>query len=270
MNQIEALIQKSEADIVAVAVHDLQTGRELFIHADEYFHPASTFKVGVMMEVFHQAAQGQFLLNDEILVSNIFSSIADGSLFSTYAEDDSETSLYEKIGGTASLREIMRLMIVRSSNLATNILIQKVGAARTNAFMRELGIEEVEILRGPEDNKAYALGLNNSATARGLMQMMKVIAEGKAISPQACTEMIDILLQQEFNEGIPARLPSKTRVAHKTGWNDRLYHDFGIVFTEGRRPFVLAILTRGFKQESEAHQCAAEISESMYQMLVGS
>jgi beta-lactamase class A len=267
MNEIEKLIAQADTEVVAVAFRDLQTGREFFAHADDTFHPASTFKVGVMMEVFHQAAQGLLSLDDEIPVVNSFSSIADGSSFSVFAQDDSETTLYKKIGASERVHEIVRLMIVRSSNFATNILIQKVGAAHATAYLRELGVDGVQILRGPEDNRAFASGMNNSATARGLMQMMQVIAEEKAVSPDASTEMIEILLQQEFAEGIPARLPKTVKVAHKTGWNDNLYHDFGIVFAEKRKPYILAIMTRGFKQETEAHQCVAEISEQFYKTL---
>lgn len=267
MTAIEQFIHTAPA-FVAVAFHDLQTGQQIFINADEPFHPASTFKVGVMIDVFHQASLGMFALDDEIEVINSFTSIADGSSFSVFEADDSETSLYQKIGRRETIREITRLMIARSSNLATNILIEKVGAARTNAYMQALGVEGVRILRGPEDNRAFALGMNNSATARGLMQMMLAIAEGRAVSPQACAEMTTILLGQEFNESIPARLPASVRVAHKTGWNDNLYHDFGIVLPENRKPFLLAIMTRGFKDETSAHDFMAGLSKRIYQQLL--
>ena len=42
---------------VAVAFHDLATGNELLIHADVNFHPASTIKIPIMMEVFRQAEE---------------------------------------------------------------------------------------------------------------------------------------------------------------------------------------------------------------------
>jgi beta-lactamase class A len=125
-------------------------------------------------------------------------------------------------------------------------------------------VEGVQILRGVEDKKAYRLGMNNSATARGLIQMMKSIAERKAVSPEVSDKMIQILLQQEFNEGIPARLPQSVKVAHKTGSINGIYHDFGIVYPEGRKAYLLAVLTRGFENESEAHKCVAEISSNIY------
>jgi len=254
--------------LIAVTFHDLQSGVEGYIHADESFHPASTFKVAVMMETFHQTAMGQFSLEDQIPVINSFTSIADGSLFSIFAEDDAEKSLYEKIGATETVREIIRLMIAQSSNLATNILMERLGASNVNAYIQELGITGVTVRRGVEDNRAFARGLNNAANARGLMQMMKTIAEGKVVSPEASREMIEVLLGQKFNEGIPALLPKTARVAHKTGWNEKFYHDFGIVFPERHEPYVVAMMTSGFNTEAEAHACVAEISERFYKRLL--
>ena len=267
MDSLQQYISGFKDQLIGVAVYDLQTGRETLVHARETMHPASTIKVHVMMEVFHQAAQGRFSIDDEIQITNSFTSIVDGSPFMLHVEDDSETTLYPRLGQSERIRELMRLMIVRSSNLATNILLEKVGPQNVTAFIQELGIQDVVVRRGVEDNVAFRLGLNNSASALGLAQTMRLIAQEKVVSPQASQEMIQILLGQQFNEGIPARLPESVRVAHKTGWNDNLYHDFGIIFPEDRKPYVLGIMTRGFSQETEAHECVAEISSLVYQQL---
>jgi beta-lactamase class A len=163
-------------------------------------------------------------------------------------------------------------MIVRSSNLATNILIEKVGAEQVNNFLQELDIDSVIVMRGVEDNAAFRLGLNNSASARGLTQMMKLIAEEKVVSPLASKEMIQIMLEQEFNESIPALLPVTARVAHKTGWTGSFFHDTGIIFPSSRKPYAIAILTHGFPEnnEKEAHACMAQISKIIYEEIIGS
>ncbi len=159
INELENFLSGFKTQRISIAFHDLETGGEFFFRADESLHPASTFKVAVMMEVFHQAAQGTFSLGDRILVTNSFSSIADGSPFSMRVEDDAETTLYEKVGHMESLRELLRLMIVRSSNLATNILIQLVTSEKITAYLQELGIDGVTVLRGPEDHNAFARGI---------------------------------------------------------------------------------------------------------------
>jgi beta-lactamase class A len=270
MQRLEEYIAQFQEKTIAVAMHDLESGRSVFIDADKPFHPASTFKVHVMMEVFHQAQAGSFSLDDQIEIINSFASIADGSSFSLKANDDSETTLYPRIGEMESVREIVRLMIVRSSNLATNILMEKVGAENVNAFVQALGIESVTVRRGVEDNVAFRFGLNNSATARGLTQTMRLLAEGKVVSKQASDEMIGILLGQEFNESIPALIPNLVKVAHKTGWNGDIYHDTGIIFPAGRNPYVLSIMTHGFTEDtaSHAHHCMATISRIIYEEIL--
>jgi beta-lactamase class A len=268
---LDPTLEEAKDKLIAIAFHDFESGAEYFLNADEALHPGSTFKVHVMMEVFHQADQGLLELEDCLPIVNSFTSIADGSKYSLDVNDDAEQTLYPRIGETETIGELTRLMIVGSSNLATNILLEKVGTRNVNDFIEALGIEGVVVRRGVEDNAAFRLGMNNSATARGLTQTMRLIAEGKVVSGQASEKMIEIMLGQEFNESIPALLPKSVRVAHKTGWTDDVYHDTGIVYAEreGRKPYVLSIMTKGFseKQEREAHQCMANISKRIYEQI---
>jgi beta-lactamase class A len=159
-------------------------------------------------------------------------------------------------------------MIISSSNLAANLLIEKVGAQRVTRFMQSLGANDLLIRRGPEDNKAHALGLNNSATARSLMQILVRLARRSVVSPQASDEMIAILLQQQFNEGIPAQLPAEVRVAHKTGWNDKLYHDAAIVYPPRHTPYIVVILTSGLSEKEEAPALVYALSAAIYRQLI--
>jgi beta-lactamase class A len=269
MTELETFIAEQKNKTIAVAVHDLETGREIFIDADEAFHPASTFKVHVMMEVFHQAEQGQLSLEDCLPISNSFTSVGAGSRFSLLENDDAEKTLYPRLGENETIGELTRLMIVRSSNLATNILLEKIGAKSVNGFIQTLGIRGVSVLRGIEDDAARRLGLNNSATARGLTQTMKLIADGQAVSKPASQKMIAFLLEQEFNESIPALLSGPVRVAHKTGWDNDVYHDTGIVYPEHRKPYAISIMTRGFTEDQadEAHACMAKLSKMIYDKL---
>ncbi|MGB8981641.1 MAG: serine hydrolase [Anaerolineales bacterium] len=269
MPELETLIAEQQGKTIAVAAYDFETSRETFLHADETFHPASTFKVHVMMEVFHQAAQELLSLEDCLPIVNSFTSIADGSTFSLLESDDAEQTLYPRLGESETILELTRLMIVRSSNLATNILLEKIGARNVNDFIQALGIRGVTVIRGIEDMAAYSLGMNNSATARGLTQTMRLIAAKRVVSKQASEKMIEIMLRQEFNESIPALLPEGVKVAHKTGWTGEVYHDTGIIYPADRKPYALSIMTRGFTEEqgAEAHACMAQISKVIYENL---
>lgn len=269
MFDLEPMLAGAPDTLIAVALHDLETGQQYFRNADEPLHPASTIKVHVMMEVFRQANEGSLALEDRLPIINAFTSVADGSLFALDVVEDSEQTLYARLGETESIQELTRLMIVRSSNLATNILLETVGARHVNDFIRTLGIEGVTVLRGVEDVAAFDRGMNNRATARGLMQTMELIARRSVVSEGASQRMIEILLGQEFNESIPAPLPDSVMVAHKTGWADVFFHDTGIVFRGDRAPYVLTIMTRGFAEDraTEAHQCMASVSKAIYEGL---
>ena len=200
-----------------------------------------------------------------MLVKNEFVSIADGSKCSLSIEDDSETDLYQRIGKSFSIRELIFRMITVSSNLATNLLVERVTPQRTTQFMQELETNDVVVQRGVEDNKAFRLGLNNAATARGLMHILLKLAKREVVSPQDSNEMIEILLQQKFNEMIPAQLPVNVLVAHKTGWTGKYYHDVGIIFPPNGNAFVLAVMTKGFETEGEAHSFIASLAKMVYE-----
>lgn len=269
MFNLDTILEKATDKLISIAFQDHESGAEFFLNADTAMHPASTFKVHVMMEVFRQANEGLLSLEDRLPIINSFTSIADGSQYSLDVSDDAEQTLYPRLGENESIRELTRLMIVRSSNLATNILIETIGTKSVNDFVHSLGIEGVLICRGVEDKAAFRRGMNNSATARGLTQTMDMIARRKVVSEQASDEMINIMLAQEFNESIPALLPNSVKVAHKTGWTNDFYHDTGIVYPDDRKPYVLSIMTKGFAEDrqADAHECMATISHSVYEQL---
>ena len=262
-SDIDTLIETARSATVAVASCDLAGDATLLRHADEPFHPASTMKVCVLMEVWRQAEAGQLSLDEWLPVHNTFQSLVGGEYGLDPAED-SELGLYGRIGRTATIRELARLMIVVSSNLATNLLIDRVGATAVTGFMRELGAPSLMVVRGLDDDAAHDRGLDNVATARGLMHVMGRLARGEVVTPAASAEMVEILAAQTFNEGIPAGLPGGIRVAHKTGWITATYHDAGIVFPPDGEPYVLVVLTRGIADEARAHDLVAGISRVVW------
>src|SRR5215217_2873911 len=118
MFNLEPVLKQAKGKLIALAFQDLETDTDYYLNADLEFHPASTFKVHVMMEVFRQANEGLLLLEERLPIVNSFSSIGDGSRYSLNVEDDAEQTLYPRSGETESIYELTRLMIVRSSNLA--------------------------------------------------------------------------------------------------------------------------------------------------------
>lgn len=266
--RIESAIASVPGAQVAVAYVDGATGRSLYRNADSVYHAASTMKVPVMMELFRQADSGGFSLEQPLLLVNEFRSIADGSPFIVTPEDDADSSLYGKIGTRVPVRDLLQRMIVRSSNLATNQIIEMIGAESVTSLIRRLGGRRMTVLRGVEDIKAYERGMNNVATARDLSILMSAIAEQRPEVAAHSGEMLNILLAQEFNEKIPAGLPPGTRVAHKTGEITAHSHDAAIVFPANRKPYVLVVLTKGIPDAKVSAKLISEISRLVYQSAV--
>jgi beta-lactamase class A len=264
LNHVQAELGKQKG-VFALAFKDIQTGETILWNEHETFHAASTMKTPVMIEVFRQVAAGRFLMSDQVPVKNEFNSIVDSSVYQLSPGDDSEQELYKKIGTAVPLSELVYQMIIMSSNLATNIIIGIVDGKNVTQTMRTLGAKDIQVLRGVEDNKAFAQGLNNTTTAYDLMTIFTMMAEGKIVNGKACQDMINILLDQKYNTIIPAKLPSGVRVAHKTGFITGLHHDSGIVFLPNGRKYVLVILSKKLEDENAAIESMATVSKMIYE-----
>ena len=261
---IQQRIARDSGAQVGLAYFDLDTRDSLFINPDSSFHAASTMKVPVMIELFRRAAVGGFSMSQSLLVVNQFASIVDGSPYALDIGSDSDSSLYQRVGQRVRVDTLLRLMITRSSNLATNTLIALVGAEQTTQTMRGLGAQRIQVLRGVEDQKAFDKGMINTTTARDLAIILRALEQGTAAPPEATRSMRQILLAQEFNEKIPAGVPSGVPVAHKTGEITAHSHDAAIVYPPGRKPYVLVVLSRGIQDGSRASKLIADISRMIY------
>jgi beta-lactamase class A len=261
--ELDAILAAHPGRTIAVAYDDLR-GTQVLRNERTVFHAASTMKVPVMLGVFEAVTRGELRLDQPVPVKNDFVSILDGSHYALEAREDSDPTLYEQIGQEVALEELVRRMIVRSSNLSTNLVIERIGAPRVMALMKTIGANDIQVLRGVEDDKAYHAGMNNTTTAYDLMLIFRTLAESRAISAEASEKMNAILLAQELNDGIPAGLPKGTRVAHKTGSITEIAHDAGIFTAPDGSPRVLVILTRGFKKTEEAEQVMARIARAVW------
>lgn len=258
-NELNSLISASEG-LFSVAFWIVgDPNSQILIHPDESFHAASTMKTPVMIEVFKR-----YDLSDSILVANEFTSIVDGSTFSLDISRDGGDALYDQIGTRVPVLDIVEDMITRSGNLATNLLIEQVGAKNVTQSMRDLGAQNIHVLRGVEDMKAFEAGLSNTTTARDLAVIFDHLANGTAISPSIDSVMVSILKRQVYRDVIPALLPPEIEIANKTGSINRVVHDSGIVFLPDGRRYVLVILSKNLASNAEGTAIGAEISRIIY------
>jgi beta-lactamase class A len=253
---------------------DLASGRTLSKNSSVSMHAASTMKTPVMLEVLRRVDAGTLKLSDEVPVRNEFRSAVDGSPFSIGLEPETDGPTMKKLGGNATLEFLVTEMIVRSSNLATNLVLSFVGPENVQAFTDALGAPTVKVRRCVEDAKAFDLGLNNETDAAGMATVMEAAVRSSRLSAEAKAKAWEILTGQTFNEEIPAALhpQSGAIVGHKTGSISSVEHDAAVVRLPDGRSYVLVILADDFGATEEGRKkvltAARKMSRAVWEAMV--
>ena len=261
--------EEANASAVAVAAYDFEHHTSWSLNSARWFHAASTIKVPVLLAVYDAIEQGRFEPHSRVHVRNRFLGLVDGKPFRVGQGTDANSAVHAAIGHMLTVHELAEHMIVTSSNLATNLLLDLVGIGEARASIARLHLGGIDLQRGVEDEAAWAAGLNNRVTAAGLCDAMRLIEEGKAVSTEASKAMLDILHGQRFRRGIPAGLPEDARVANKTGVISPVAHDAGIVYLDGRDAYVVVILTEWAPDVNGRQETIARISRAVYEYMTG-
>ncbi len=226
---------------------DLSSGLSLSQRSSLSMHAASTMKTPVLLEILRRVDAGTLKFTDELPVKNEFRSLVDGSPFSIGLEENDGPTVAHA-GKMAPVEFLAKEMIVRSSNLATNILLTRLGPENVQKFTDALGAPTVHVRRCVEDGKAYEKGLNNETDAAGMGAVMEAVVRTPKLSAAAKAKAWEILIGQTFNEEIPAGLhpQSGAVVVHKTGSISSVQHDAAIVRLPDGREYVLVLLANDF------------------------
>ena len=263
---IQAIKKKDKLERLGISFYDSQTTLNWSYNADAFFHAASTIKLAVLVGVYGEIARGRLTAEAPVHVRNRFTSIVENRPFVLNLDAEPSPEVARHLGRTMSVRDLAYHMITTSSNFATNLLIDVVGVRAIQKALEELKIEGILMLRGVSDEAAFQARLNNQVTANGLLKLLRMIAEGRAWSPEICAQMLEILLDQRFKSGIPAGLPGDVHVAHKTGNISTVHHDAGIIYMGNRNPYFLVILTQ-FPAEQRRSAAVAEVSKDLFETL---
>lgn len=266
---IEQIAAHAKTVAVGVAVRDYESGAEFRLNANRYFHAASTMKVAVLLALFRAVDAGRLALDYPLHVRNYFHSVVDGSPFHLDPNSDGYPELYKLVGRTAKLRELADVMITSSSNLATNLLLDFLSVGYTREVLRQANVAGVDVKRCVDDDAAHQAGVNNQATAHGLVDLFGVLRGGEFLSRESREGAIAILLRQRFDSMLPAQLPKHATVAHKTGEISTACHDAGIVYVPERQPYIVAILTEVNPDADVRRETVAKISKAIFDALVG-
>ena len=272
LDRLAAIGKGAGVSALAVAFYDYATELGFSLRGGRTFHAASTIKLAILLALFRAAEAGRLSLKDQLHVRNRFTSQAAGAPpFFLSSDRDGDPELYKLIGRTASLSILAERMIVRSSNLATNLLVDHLGVPWIAETLKAAGFESLRCRRGVEDEAAFAENMNNQVEADGLLLWLRRVHEARAVSAESREAMFGILFRQKFNGMIPAGLPSsaRARVAHKTGEISTVTHDAGMVFLPDREPYALVVLTEypGAGSAASRNRAVAAVSTVVFHYL---
>ncbi|MEO3777921.1 serine hydrolase [Micromonospora sp. B11E3] len=244
-------------------------------HPDATHYAASTMKVAVLLALHRAAEAGTLDLDAPVAVRNRFDSALPGApRFSCDRDYDNDEAVWQREGGTAPLRWLAERMIVRSSNLATNICLRDVGLPAVAHAWQLAGARHSVTGRGIEDFAAREAGITNVVTAADLAALLGGLAAGAArpgplATPAACAAMLDVLHAQQFREDLAAGLPDGVPIAHKNGWVRGVRHGAGVVYPPDAPPYVLVVCTttdlaEGEGADDDACRLLADISARVW------
>ena len=134
---------------------------------------------------------------------NRFFSAADGSPFRVAAERDANAEVHAADRQDDAHRELARHMITTSSNLATNLLLDLVGVETVQRVLDELQDRRHRLPPRRRGRAGVRARDQQPRDRRGLVSLLRLIEEEQAFSPELSREMLEILHQQEFKNGIP-------------------------------------------------------------------
>jgi beta-lactamase class A len=279
-----------------IAIQHVESGEETSINGEAVFPTASVFKVPVMVEVFKQARQGKFDLDDRLELKDEYKTLTTGVLL----------TLQE--GLMLSIRDLMMLMTIVSDNVATTMLLNLVGAENVTQTMHELGFTSMSIVMTVHEMFLYAFGIpeqtnislpalqarasevqmdynsrtfscekdNNVSSALDMTRLMAKIYKGEIIDADACREMVEMMRNQQYNSRVPRYLPWRS-VPHKTGTMRGLRNDSGIitcsenshaaftVFSFDKTPLTMSNHRRGENRTQIVEELMGEIGYTIYE-----
>jgi beta-lactamase class A len=240
--------------VLGVAILDLASGQKIVLHADEVFPQASSIKIAVLAELYHQAQTGKLRLTD---------------LYTVQSSDLVPDSYI--MGGLTpgvtrlTLRDLATMMVAVSDNSAANVLIDRLGMESVNSLMDSLDLTRTRLRRKMMDLKAASEGRENVSTPREMMALLEDLYRGKVLNQEMTADFFKLLSTPKKDSFIPRHLPEELKVANKHGELEGVRNDSGVVFM-ANRPYVICAMTTYLRRERDGEEAISRISLATYRM----
>jgi len=256
--QIKGIEQNLDG-VMGVAIEDLTSGQTFLLHQDEIFPQASTIKITVLAELYHQAQQSESGATGKARLTD---------MYTVQTQDLVQDS--DIMGGlTPSVtrltnRDLATMMVAVSDNSAANVLIDRVGMKNVNALLDSLGLTHTRLQRKMMDLKAAGEGRENLSTPREMMILLEDIYRGKVLNENSTRDFWKMLGTHKQST-IARDLPDGVQIADKPGELEGVRNDCGVVFAP-KRPYIICVMTSYLRNEREGEQAISRVSAAAYSM----
>jgi beta-lactamase class A len=260
--KLESSIRDVDHDldgVLGVAIEDLTTGQKVLLHEDEVFPQASSIKIAVLAELYHQAQLSAEGASAKAKLTDLYT-VRTADLV---ADSDIMQGLTPSVTRVTN-RDLATMVVAVSDNSATNVLIDRVGMQNVNALMDSLGLTHTRLRRKMMDVKAASEGRENVSTPREMMSLLEQIYRGKVLNAEMTQDFLKILSTHK-DSWIPRELPDGTRIANKPGSLEGVRNDSGIVFADNR-PYIISVMTTYLRNERNGEDAIARVSSLAYRM----
>jgi beta-lactamase class A len=237
--------------VMGVAIRDLKSDDEILIDGEATYPTGSSIKIPILIELHRQVAAGSLKLTDTLPVEGR-NQVGGSGVMVNFSPGSSQLSLHD----------LSVLMIALSDNSATNMLIDRLGMARINQTMNELGLGGIRLQRKMIDLAAMARGAENLATPREASRLMELLAKGKVVSPEVSGAVLKTLRIPKVSP-IPRRLPANVTIANKPGGLEGVACDWALVEVPNR-PFTIAVMSTWNGEAAGADEVIAKIARLAY------
>jgi len=208
---------------------NMVTGETICFNENDHYIPASVIKLPILMEIYRLVNLGEIDLNSKILIREKDKMPSCGALNSFSGEI------------SVDIRTLCNLMITISDNTATNVLISHIGLEKLNEGFAFLGLKNTRVNRLLFDSEASKRGVENIITPQEIGMLLEKLYKNEFVNQDISEKIKEILLKQQIKHKINERLPLDIKVASKTGDDDYISNDVGIVY--GRQPFVVCFIS---------------------------
>jgi beta-lactamase class A len=261
-DKLEATIRQSDRDldgVLGIALEDLRSGQKFFLREDELFPQASTIKIAVLAELYHQNQQAVQGTPGKAKLSDLYTVQASDLV----PDSDIMGGLTPSVTKITN-RDLATMMVAVSDNSATNVLIDRLGMDNVNALMDSLGLPHTRLRRKMMDLKAASEGRENISTPREMLLLLEQIYQGKVLN-KGMTEDLLRVLSTHKESWLSRDLPEGLRVADKTGSLEGVRNNCGIIFVPNR-PYLLCVMTTYLGKERDGEEIITHISSAAYRM----